>query len=200
MNKNLTALILIILAVGIYFTFTSKRIPELQGIRTVNLEYKKALNNADNLIKIRDKILKEYNAIPPIDIVDRLNKMVPDNMDNVRLIIDVKDDLARKRGLELKDIVTSSPEVKTETINRSPEQRPNTPEEFSQVAEKKYGEVTMSFSVTSSYQKMLDFLQDIESSLRLMDITKLSVTPGEDEEEKDMYNFSVEIKTYWLIQ
>ena len=195
MNKNVTALILIVLAVGIYFTFTSAKLAELHDIRLVNASYQKALNNADNLIKIRDNILKEYNAIPADDIDDRLNKIIPDNVDNVRLIIDVKDDIARAHGLSLKDIKTDSPNTVTKSDKNQGENRVNVAESEIQASSKRYGEVTLSFSVTAPYQTFLNLLRDLESSLRLMDISSLSVAAGED---AGSYDFGVEIKTYWL--
>ena len=45
MNKNLTSLILIVLAVGIYFTFTKAKLVELSDIRAVNAQYDKAIKN-----------------------------------------------------------------------------------------------------------------------------------------------------------
>ena len=88
MNKNLTPIILIVLALGIYFTFTRVKINELKEIQVVNAQYEQALKNSEELIKIRDQVLAAYNEIDPLDR-DRLNKMLPDNVDNVRLIIDV---------------------------------------------------------------------------------------------------------------
>ena len=43
MNKNITALILIVLAVGVYFTYTKGKIAELKSIQVVNAEYQKAI-------------------------------------------------------------------------------------------------------------------------------------------------------------
>ncbi len=194
MNKNVTALILIILAVGIYFTFTRARLDTLNDIRLVNIQYEKALDNADNLISIRDKVLKEYNAIPAEDIDDKLNKLIPDNVDNIRLIIDVKDDLAVAHGLVLKDIKTDSPDTTKKDVSVNNRDNTNNREEQVQNT-KKYGEVTLSFSVSTTYQTFLNFLKGIESNLRIMDISKLSVSAGEDE---GIYDFNIEIKTYWL--
>ncbi len=175
MNKNFTAIILVVLAVGIYLTFTKDKIEELKAIRVVNAEYQEAIDNASRLIKVRDDVLAAYNNISDKN-KDRLNKIVPDNVDNVRLIIDVKDDIAANHGLSLKNIKTSSP---TDTSSES-----------------KYGIVTLSFSVTSGYQQFVDFVKDMEASLRIMDISKLTVTTN----DIGTYDFGVEIKTYWLKQ
>ena len=196
MNKNVTALILIVLGVGIYFTYTSSKIDELKGIKVVNAEYQQAINNSARLIKERDKVLKSYNDISEIDR-ERLNKIVPDNVDNVRLIIDVKDNIAARHGLFLKNIKTSSPDKQTDktgSIPGTPNVVKNEGEPTSSGVSTKYGIVTLSFSVTSKYETFISFLQDLESSLRIMDISKLTVGVGEDE----VYDFEVELKTYWL--
>jgi len=175
MNKNATALLLLVLAIGIYFTFTSGRIDELKAIRAVNAEYDQAIENSAKLIKVRDEVLKAYNNLSNED-KDRLNKIVPNNVDNVRLIIDVKDDIAARHGLSLKNIKTSSP--------------------VAGAAGSKYGTVTLSFGVTSSYEKFVAFLKDLESSLRIMDVSRLTVATN----EFGTYDFTVELKTYWLRQ
>ncbi len=185
MNRNSTAIILTILAIGIYFTFTRGKLDELKAVRAVNAEYQTAIDNAARLTKVRDDVSKAYNNLSDED-KGRLDKIVPDNVDNVRLIIDVKDDIAARHGLFLKNIRTSSPTTQTgatagSAINDS---------------SSKYGTVTLSFSVTTTYEKFLDFLRDIEASLRIMDVSKLSIATN----STGTYDFTLEIKTYWLRQ
>lgn len=186
MNKNITAVILIILAGGIYFTFTSNRLTELKAIQTVNDQYQEAIKNSENLIKVRDEVNAKYSSIS-IEDRERLNKLLPSTVDNVRLIIDVKDNIASKHGLLLKGIKTTSPEA-TMALN-APANRGGAPSTPSS-----YGTVTLSFDVTTTYETFLSFLNDLESSLRIMDVSKLSVKSNPN----GQYDFSVEIKTYWL--
>lgn len=186
MTKNITALILIALSVGIYFTFTKAKLAELSSIKAVNTEYKQAIDNATRLVQARDRVIKDDINIKEEDNI-RLDKILPDNVDNVRLIIDVKDNIAARHGLFLKNIRTNSPEDVTEGArNISPDQS------FSNG----YGTVTLSFGVTTSYQTFINFLKDLEASLRIMDVSKLSIASG----ETGNYDFNVEVKTYWLKQ
>lgn len=191
MNRNATALILIVLAIGIYFTFSRARITELQSIRAVNKEYQEAIDNSARLLKVRDDVLQAYNSISEGD-KERLNKIVPDNVDNVRLIIDVKDDIAARHGLSLKNIKTSSPAA-TEAPKVAPAGAQGT--QVGQVSNAgKYGVVTLSFAVTSSYEAFVNFLKDLESSLRILDISKLTLNTN----DAGTYDFVVELKTYWV--
>lgn len=182
MNKNATAIILIVLALGIYFTYTRGKLDEIRAVREVNNQYQEAIDNSAKLVKVRDNVLQAYNSISETDR-DRLNKLVPDNVDNVRLIIDVKDDIAARHGLALKSIKTDSPETQTGG-------------QQSAGGNDKYGVVKLSFSVTTTYDNFVNFLKDIESSLRIMDVSHLSVSAG----DQGTYDFSVELKTYWLKQ
>lgn len=176
MNKNTTAVILIVLSIGIYFTFTRYKMEEIASVRKVNDEYQQAIDKSLELVKIRDSIFENYNSISVTDR-ERLNKLIPDNVDNVRLIIDVKDDIAARHGLALKNIKTASPEPSKDPAS-------------------KFGVVTLSFDVNSTYENFISFLKDLESSLRIMDISKLVLTSGDN----GQFNFAVEIKTYWLKQ
>lgn len=192
MNRNTTALILIILAIGIYFTFTKARINELKEIRSVNEEYQNAINNATDLLAVRDEVSRAYNNITEGD-KERLDKIVPDSVDNVRLIIDVKDDIAARNGLYLKNIKTSSPDIPTPNSSQTPLPQGSN-RIIPQESTSKYGVVTLSFSVTASYEQFVDFLRDLESSLRILDISKLTLAAN----DQGTYDFNVELKTYWI--
>ena len=54
MNRNLTALILIILGIGLYVTITRAQWEEVSSMRAVNAQYSSAIANADRLVKVRD--------------------------------------------------------------------------------------------------------------------------------------------------
>jgi len=194
MNKNISGIILIVLAIGIYFTFTKDKIEELKTIAQVNGEYQKAIDNSTLLFKKKEEVIKQDINISAEDTI-KLNKLLPDNVDNVRLIIDVKDNIAKARGLTLKGIKTSSPSdslVKVSANIASEDGMISFPTD--------YGTVTLSFSVTTTYQNFIDFMKDLEASLRLMDISRLSVTTSGTGTGTGNYDFNVEIKTYWLKQ
>ena len=195
MNKNVTPIILLILAIGIYFTFTKGKIDEIKSIKEVNAGYQQAIDNSEKLVKIRDGVLKSYNEIGDDD-KDRLNKMLPNNIDNVRLTLDVKS-IGLGRGLVLKNVKTNAPNINT-SINKSTENLSsglNTPIMQDNLS-KNYNTVILSFNVSTDYATFLGLLRDLEASLRIIDISKVSFTAGDN----SFYDFSVELKTYWLKQ
>ncbi|MDQ5893437.1 MAG: hypothetical protein QG640_449 [Patescibacteria group bacterium] len=186
MNKNVTPIILIILALGIYFTFTRTKLDDLKSIKEVNLQYQQALNNSERLVKLRDSVLKTYNDISPDDR-ERLEKMLPDNVDNVRLIIDANG-VAARHGLAIKNVKTSATNANTTTPTPNGRGMANIPNS--------YDTVTLSFNVNTNYQTFIDFLKDLEASLRIMDISRITLSVS----DTGIYDYGVEIKTYWLKQ
>lgn len=191
-NKNITALILIVLAGGIYFTMTKNVWNEALQIKNINDQYASAIVNAEQLISVRDKVLRDYNSISQEDRA-RLDKMVPNTVDNIRLIIDLNN-VAARHGFSLKNIQAI---VNVEDTRLPPpimNQERN--QESLMIANQVLDTVKVSFSVTAPYQQVVSFLQDLEADLRISDLTKLSVKVNEN----GTYDFSVEITTYWLRQ
>lgn len=194
MNKNLTPIILIILAIGIYFTFTRVKLDEIKSIRAVNQVYVQALENSEKLIKVRDAVIGNYNKL---DIADRenLEKLIPDNIDNVRLIIDTNS-VAARHGIILKNIKTVTTDDKAGASSNVPTTPVSQNTSVTSPTVGSYNTMTLKFTVASSYEAFKAFMTDLESSLRIMDVSKISLKVG----ESSAYNYEVEIQTYWLKQ
>lgn len=194
MNKGVAPILFLILAVGVYFTFTKSKLDEIKSIGTVNAGYEQALENVEKLIKVRDEVLKTYNSIDETDR-RRLDKIVPNNIDNVRLIIDVKG-IGEQHGLTLRNVKTSATNSGSNT-NKTLAPELGAAEVVSFGTDPtKYEVVTLSFEVTASYKSFVEFLKSIESSLRVLDISKIEVSAN----ETNVYDYTVELKTYWLKQ
>ncbi len=181
MNRNIIAGILIIVSVGIFFTVTDSRYQTIKAIRAENAQYVDAIRKSEELLKKRDVLAQAYSSIPAQDI-ERLNRMIPDSIDSVRLIIDI-DAIGDRLGLSLKGI-------------RIGEIAQEVPPEFTPQAgtSQKAEAVPVSFSVTATYPQFLKLLEELEKSLRMLEITKFSFTAGDE----STYDFSVDLTTYWL--
>lgn len=197
MNRNITAIILIVLAVGIYLTFTRAKLAEVNQVRAVNAQHLLAISNADKLIKVRDSVLNDYNALSAEDRL-RLDKMVPNTVDNIRLIIDLNS-VALRHGFSLRNIKASTSNANKNTSSMKQVQDSSIHQDgtMSYIPTPVLDTVMISFSVTAPYQQFIDLLRDLEANLRIMDTTRLAVSAGSN---PGMYDFSVELKTYWLRQ
>lgn len=207
MNKNIIATILIVLAIGIYMTFTRGKINEVNAVRGVNDQYSQAIRNADNLVKVRDQVLRDYSSIS-VEDRSRLDKMIPNTVDNIRLIIDLNS-VARRRGVSLRNIkasavapVAKASSQKTGTAippsNNLSVKNPGTSDMVltGNIPTPTLDIVNISFSVSAPYQQFIEFMRDLESNLRIMDLSHLTVAVS----DTGTYDFGVQLSTYWLRQ
>ncbi len=185
MNKNATPLILIVLSLGIYFTYIRAKIDEVKTVQVVNAEYQKAISDSKTLTDERDSVLATYNKIDPLDR-ERLEKMIPDNEDNVRLIIDLNA-IASRHGLSIKNVKTAIPKNTTTPANGD-----KAPQGI--ILPGTYNTVTLSFDTIASYSNFLNFLKDLQASLRITEVSKVSLKAS----DTGNYDYNVEIKTFWL--
>lgn len=138
-----------------------------------------ALDKASQLRAIRDKLAIDRNKITELDLI-RINKMLPDSVENIGLIIEMNN-IARDKGMEL-----LNPSI-TDAGNSSSSVGPDS---------KKYGSITMAFIVNTTYERFIEFIQELERSLRLVDVVQVGF--GAADERTGRTNFSVTIQTYWL--
>jgi hypothetical protein len=199
MNRNVYATILIILAIGLYFTVTQTVFNDTKKIQASNTEYVNAIESAKRLIAVRDQVLADYNNLTEDDKT-RLDKLVPKSVDNIRLIIDLNN-VALQHGFSLKGIKavaasSGSNGAKSPSQNSMPVVNSGMQGANGQlaIATPVLDKVTVSFGVSAPYQQFISFLQDLEASLRIMDVSHLSVTA----DEKGIYDWKVELQTYWL--
>lgn len=171
--------ILIILSGGAFFGFIDPAYQRVQDLQKDERLFEEALNNSKELQAVRDNLISQYNSFPASNI-DRLEKMVPDHVDNVRLVRDL-DGIAAKYGMELNSVVVETGQRQSASIADANETQ-------------RHDSVRIRFNVTAPYNIFLQFLDDIERSLRIADVT--SVTFSAD--ERDLYEYSVTIRTYWL--
>lgn len=194
MNRNLTATILIILSVALYFTYTSGVWNQAVATKLVNDHYSSAISNAEKLIAVRDKVLKDYNNVGADDR-DNLDKMIPNTVDNIRLIINLNS-VALQHGFSLKNVTASAKSNGTNSSSNNSVSSAVSGNNSFNIAIPTLDTVAVSFSVSAPYQQFISFLQDLEASLRIMDITHLSVSAN----DTGTYDFSVQLNTYWLRQ
>lgn len=202
MNKNLIAVILIAVGAGIYFTVTQDMIAAAKEVKEKNDRIATALNNAEEIIRFRNKLTDDYNAIS-VENRNALDKMIPSAVDNIRLVIDLNNNIAQANGFALADVrayVASTPGSGTaDTKPASPTAAPTAVSPVSagpRIGEPTLDKVSVTFKAKATYDQFRRFMTYIERDLRVMDLTKLSIKAN----DTDTYDFDVAYDTYWLRQ
>ncbi|MBP9714874.1 MAG: hypothetical protein KBD52_00055 [Candidatus Pacebacteria bacterium] len=196
MLRFILPMILIGLSITGFVVFVSPTMGEISTLKGQVLSYDKALDNSKSLDVEREKLTKKYNSIDPNNLA-KLEKLLPDNVDNIRLILEVEK-LASPYGMVLRD-------VKYDTIKKTEEDAQptevfqggdtNTP------AQNDYGTWDLEFSTEGSYTNFLNFLRDLESNLRIVDISSIqfsSTTGTGTTTPVDVYKYGFKVKTYWM--
>lgn len=177
--------IFILCAVGLFIGYINPAYQQVKTLRVQDGQYNDVLTQSTNLRTERDKLLAKRNTFQSSD-VQKLERLLPDNVDNIRLIIDIND-IAARYNLSLRDVQLSGDAQSSNTVGQSGGA---------------LGSVELSFTVSATYDSFITFLQDLEKSLRLVDVTGVSFTVGSSASNtagtSNLTDYKVTIRTYWL--
>ena len=175
--RYVISLILIAVSVAVFFLFTNPLYQETKILKQQIAVLDETFNNSKRIQEVRDTLFAKFNAIPEMDL-SRLEKMLPDNVDNVKLILEL-DRIASQRGMDIKRIDVENSSGNTTGLGPSG---------------LNYGEIDIGLTLTGSYSSFRGFLADLEQSLRLVDITELNFRAA----GFDFDQYNVTVRTYWL--
>ncbi len=169
--------ILLVSSVGIFFSFIRPLNDDIGEIRNQSALLNDALTNTRRIQSIRDALLEKYNAISVNDL-GRVKKMLPDHVDNVRMILEI-DKIASRYGMVIQDIGISEDKEKETVIGKD---------------ERPFGMINLDFTITGTYDSFRNFVVDLERGLRIVDVRAL----GFNVTESGFMQFHVTVRTYWL--
>lgn len=182
MTRLLIPGFLIAVAIGLFVMYTNPTFQQIKGLVAVEVSYDDALEKSAQLRSLRDKLLTTRASFAEED-VQKLSHVLPDNVDNIRLIIDINNIASRHKlllsGVSLGDAGSGAVQANALAVGPSGSET---------------GEVTVGFGVSATYDDFLSFLQDLEHSLRIVDVTKISFGSGTG----SLATYTFEIRTYWL--
>jgi len=206
MKRYIVALIGVIIAGTIFLLYTQPTYDKVRAIQLEIAQYNQALDKANELQRLKQTLLSRYNAFSPLDL-ERLHKLLPDHVDNVRLILDI-DNLASRFGLSLENVVVSNPVEKTTSTAGG----------IISAGSQAYESLTFKFTTRGTYDNFVLFMEELERSLRVVDLVTLALTPdgfspppgGPPQSGKGkrsgpslppptpIYRYEITIRTYWL--
>jgi len=183
MNRLLLPLLLIIIAIASFFWWINPHYTNVQLLQTQLGQSNSALDSMSELESVRAGLIEKQDSFDATNIA-KLQKLLPDNVDNIRLFLDIQG-IASRYGTSISDIAVADQNQKS-----SSSQQPIGP------SGKQYGQMMLSFSITTSYENLSLFLKDLEKGLRLVEIKSLSFTA--DNKNLNKYKVSVGINAFWL--
>ena len=187
--KQLMPIIILVVCVSMYFVYIKPEMATISEKRAHYTEYKKVIDEVQEIKAKREQLSAQYNSISPTDI-DKINKIIPEKFDPVVFANDLNA-LASEYGISITSIRTDY-SVANDKIT-----------DDTQVGDNPYRIIVVGFHVRGEYGKFLSFLEELETSLRLMDVTKLDIRGGaaaDPKQKSSVINleYEVELKTYSL--
>lgn len=140
----------------------------------------------------KKELEKSYKAVNAANeyALDDLSKMIPDNMENARLVNYIYTIKKRSFISGMSDLrITTDKGDRKEKDGR-----------IIIKEEDDYKSVNFSFSFTSDYKNFIKFMNDLYKSLRIVDVVSINFKPeaSKDNLLKDKFSFNIVIRTYWL--
>lgn len=195
-------IILIGISITVFLVFTNPMYDDILSKRSQMESYNQALDNSKALENQRDILTAKESSINP-DNLTKLQKLLPDNIDNIRLILEIGQ-IALPYGMVLKDVKYNATDTKN---TGTPLVGGIQGGVASQRTENKdYGVWDLEFSTTGTYNNFLNFTRDLESNLRIVDISSIqfssnaggAASAASGSPSAESYKYDFKIKTYWL--
>jgi hypothetical protein len=182
-HNTFTPILFLVIAVGLFYTYLSPGYAKITELGVEKSEYQEALNRVREIESVRDNLLTRYNSFSA-DNLSKLNTMLPDNIDNVRLVLDLSA-IASKYNIAIQNIKISK-------TNNNVADDPFSDQMPHRIT---HNPVQISFAFDANYETFTRFMEEIERSLRLIDVSTISFHSTQD---GSPYAFNVTFATYWL--
>lgn len=180
--RTILSMLMIAAVVAGFAFFIVPRYQAITALRVQAADYNQILDNAKTLQAERNRLLAKFNAFDPADIA-KLNVMLPTNPENMKLILAL-DEVAYNSGISFQNVKIENA-TGSETATR--------PGQATQSAD--VGILNITFSMSGPYNGFVSFLRALETSLRIIDVQKISFTASDTGAN---YQYTVGIKTYWV--
>ena len=190
--------ILIGISVATFFMFSNPIYVGIKDLRIRVASYSGALDNHKSYKNAIDSLTKKNNDINLDDKI-KLQKLLPNNVDNIRLILEIEQ-IALPYGMSLKDIKYSATKDTTKSAKSGEATVVQGGGEVATSYLKDYGVWDLEFSTTGTYNNFLNFTRDLERNLRIVDVSSIQFSSevASNSTLPESYSYSFKIKTYWL--
>lgn len=174
------AIILLAAAISLFFFWSQPMRIDIRGLEAEKQSFESVIARINVLRKSRDSLLQSYNTIPDGEL-KRIKNAVPDTPKSGPLVVQLAN-MTNENRLLLKNINVA--DAKAPPKSKSDKNKDN-----------KDNVISLTFSVSGAYSDFINFIKELEKSLRIIDITDISFSSGGD---KDLYDFSLTVNSYVL--
>jgi|SRR3989344_2254953 len=161
--RAIISIILIAAAVSVLFFWGRVLWQDVQKLSAEKASFESVISRMNQLRKTRDGLVQVYNTIPGKDL-EKIKDLIPVTANTGTLVVELSN-LSNESGLLLKNVNTRGNDD---------------------------GVLAVAFSVSGSYENFTGFLEKLEKSLRLIDVSRISFSAGKD----NFYDFALEAATY----
>lgn len=194
MTKAILSILFIGASIMVFVLYVRPTYDDVQQNRSKVARFDEALAKTREIQELKSSLLSRYNLFAGANL-DRLQKMLPDHVDNVRLVLDM-DGIASKYGIRIQN-------VSVQEQGKGAEDASGTILNGGATQNRPYQSLTLQFEVIATYDEFVLLMRDLESSLRIVDLVSLTLRPRAISAESDtdvepLYTFGVSLRTYWL--
>jgi len=198
MMRFIMPIVLIGIAVSVFFMFTDPLFNQISKLQTEVVSRDEALDNARALKSERDILTSKENKMDGNNKL-RLQKLLPGSVDNIRLILEIEQ-IAAPYGMVLRDVKYSTVDPSAAVVGSAIQGNG-----IVKSVPKDYGIFELGFSTSGSYDNFINFTKKLESNLRIVDVSSISFSStsagsglGSKTISSEIYKYDFKIKTYWL--
>lgn len=170
----------LLLSLSIGYVFVCSPWAEVSSLNDTKKQYGEFLDTISQIESKKAELQSQFNQISEEDKRD-INTVLPNSFDYVKLVSEI-DNVAKNYGIVI-DKITVNPldsSVGDSVANAG--------------SPKPYRSAVLGFSFGSDYEEAMTFIDELERSMRILDIRSMKV-----EESKEFgYFFSMQFETYWL--
>ena len=189
MFRTLLPIFALIVAVALFFTYIRPTFEDVKIVQDETHQYEEAVDKAGQLQQRIDELKRQRNQIPIADL-ERVEALLPDDIDEVLVLIDL-DALATEHNLILTNVVVDSGSIAGGGGIHDRFKNADAP---GAVSNEPFSSLDIGFGISGSYDDFREFLSELERSLVLTDVVDLQFA----EDDGEFVNVALKTRFYSL--
>ncbi len=149
-----------------------------EGIKAKELELQSKTDYFNHIRKVSEQ-LEEYQ-----ESLSKINSALPDDA-LLPSTFNYLQNAASQAGLILEEVAVGSAGVFDQTQASA-----------AKPAEGQIKTITLNLSLVGSYASLKSFISEIENSARIIEVRKIAFSSPEEDEEEDIFSFSIDVVTH----